>query len=198
MILLSDLDEIPNPQLLEKIKNKEKDYSIIKYHRILRKNKSLSKIWDFIKLISHKDKIDYSPLVFHQKHSYYFINNLSKDLWCGSIIVKKKNLPSKLHTLRDNRRRLPIIENGGWNLAYMGGVERILQKINSTVDEGKDRDTIKKYTKEDVINAIKQGSMIYDFQNHEKDIFKIYDISDLDIPHIDWFYKKYPHYFIEN
>lgn len=51
--------------------------------------------------------------------------------WPGTVILPLHAMKYKFSTYRDNRARLPLIQNGGWHLSYFGGVERIQQKIQA-------------------------------------------------------------------
>ncbi len=114
LIIISDLDEIPNPDKILQCAD--------------------SKI----------------PASFEQKLYYYYVNCLNtRTLWNGSVAVRKKYLPSpqQLRAARGktirllksrifwNRMRIKTpylnIENGGWHFSYMGGADRIIEKINA-------------------------------------------------------------------
>ena len=205
LIIVSDLDEIPNPTILKQLKESSLSIknNLIKPHRVFRK--STSKAQDYCKYIrlltkyctnaSILEALQITPLSFLQNHYYYYINYLHPDKWCGSVISLYKNMQSP-QTLRNLRRRLPIIKNGGWHFAYMGGYERILKKVNSTVDENAKHKTNKIYTEEYIRNCLNNGSLIYDYQNHEKNVFKKVSLESLQIPNIEKFIKKYPKFYL--
>lgn len=99
-ILISDLDEIPNPK------------KIIKYQR--RRGISTLK----------------------QKMFYYYLNNINikKPFWadtpskmCLYEEMKKNNLSPQKIRFKNGR----IIKNGGWHFSYLGGAEKIVEKIQS-------------------------------------------------------------------
>ena len=48
------------------------------------------------------------------------MNNQYTDKWWGSVISFYKNMKSP-QDLRDVRRHLPVLNNGGWHFSYMGG-----------------------------------------------------------------------------
>lgn len=70
------------------------------------------------------------PHVFQQKLYYYYVNCLQNQLWNGSIITSKKYLNSP-QKLRDQRENLPKIQQGGWHFSFLGGPERIIDKIKA-------------------------------------------------------------------
>lgn len=100
MVILSDLDEIPNPAVLKKIKS------------------------------NHNSPVSLS-MIFH----YYFLNcqnTGAEHWWNGSIVCNGKQFKELgPQTLRDNRNHYPRIKKAGWHFSYLGGVERIKQKIQS-------------------------------------------------------------------
>lgn len=68
-----------------------------------------------------------------QKNMTYYINkeNISQS-WYGSIILHYKHIKNNsIQKLRGDRFNYNIIENGGWHLTNMGGVNRITEKIKS-------------------------------------------------------------------
>ncbi len=103
IILFSDTDEIPNPEVLKNIKNLDltKKYCLL------------------------------------QDNNNYYINNISSTNWRGNIITNFRYLKNKsLNELRVVSRRpscteFTFINNAGWHLSFMGGHERIQEKIKS-------------------------------------------------------------------
>lgn len=135
-IIISDLDEIPRPE------------KITTYH-------------------SHP-----GFKVFEQRTFYYYLNNIGHkkpsflkrlflkeepyDYWRGSTMVHFKDLtsPQACRNNRDNKKNPhTLIKDGGWHFSFMGGLDRILYKINSFAhtefnkDEYKDPEKIKFYMK---------------------------------------------------
>lgn len=100
VILISDLDEIPNP---DKIK-KYKDYPGVN--------------------------------VFKQRMFYYYLNNidLKEPYWIDSStrmlnyseFTKNNSSAQKIRFIKGF-----LIENGGWHFSYLGGTEKIIEKIKS-------------------------------------------------------------------
>lgn len=87
--------------------------------------------------------------VFRQKLFYYYLNCWVKDYqepieiyqgykpWNGSVLLQMKDL-RKVKTIKEGRnlrdRKPPAvnyIEEGGWHFSYIGGVERVIQKIEA-------------------------------------------------------------------
>lgn len=72
-----------------------------------------------------------SPVCFIQEHYQGSFRFKLDEPWPGTVIVPLRTMKYKFSTYRDNRARLPLVQNGGWHLSYFGGVERIQQKIKA-------------------------------------------------------------------
>ncbi|MDX2189462.1 MAG: N-acetylglucosaminyltransferase [Bacteroidota bacterium] len=107
VILFSDIDEIPNPSQLHAFKSKP------------------------------------GTKTFEQKHFYYYLNCVEVEpnnanaykWWYGSAMTFFKHF-TDIHELRFRRDIIKykdtiVIPDGGWHFAYLGGVEKIIQKIES-------------------------------------------------------------------
>nr|BFD66738.1 benzoate transporter [Bdellovibrio sp. HAGR004] len=111
LILLSDVDEIPRKEAIEKAKS-----------------------LPYLK-------------VFRQKMFYYYVNCFVYDYnepieycaegympWHGSIAVHYKDFTNfeDLRTSRNQKKtKRSFIENGGWHYSWLGGVDRVLQKLDA-------------------------------------------------------------------
>lgn len=116
LVIVSDLDEIPLPQ----------------------------------KIRAHADQPGIR--VFEQYQSYYFLNNVCTRIhdyggkavaqrnrdgfgrWRGTVMLEKK----RIRTIKDTRNfrdeegpHIQVIPDGGWHFSYMGGIDKIMHKINS-------------------------------------------------------------------
>ena len=206
IIIISDLDEIPNPDILRQLKTNSisAKNNVLKLHRIFRKRKNkfiayskyIQLLLNYYQNNSILDILEITPLSFSQNHYYYYINYLHPDKWYGSVISLYKNMKIP-QDLRNLRRRFPIIKNGGWHFAYMGGIERILKKVNSTVDENSNRNINKIYSEEYIKKCLKNGSLIYDYQNQDNHVFTKVSIESLNIPNVQEFINKYPNFYLE-
>ncbi len=206
LVIISDLDEIPNPNILKHLKENTlfAKNNLLKLHRIFRKRKNKFTAYSkYIQLLLKYNQnasilniLNITPLSFSQKHYYYYINYLHPDKWFGSVISLYKNMKAP-QELRNLRRRLPILDNGGWHFAYMGGINRILNKVNSTVDENNSRNINKVYTETHIKKCLNNGSLIYDYQNKEHNVFTKIPLNNLDIPNIDIFINKYPNFYLK-
>lgn len=104
IIITSDLDEIPNPEILTNIDT----------------------------------FFDKNSLYHLQQNFYmYYINNYVTDKWFGSRICSYEYLKTttideiRQATEDENKLNGFIIENGGWHFTYLGGEDKIKQKIES-------------------------------------------------------------------
>ena len=206
LIIISDLDEIPNPIILKQIKENTllAKNNLFKLHRVFRKRSSKVKAYyKYCLLLKKKcmnasvlDILNITPIALLQDHYYYYVNYLHPDKWCGSVISLYKNMKTP-QNLRNLRRRLPVVNMGGYHFAYMGGIDRILKKVNSTVDENSNRSVNKVYTEEYIKKCLDNGSLIYDYQNQDKNIFSKVPLDSIGIPNIDKFILKYPKFYLK-
>jgi len=89
--------------------------------------------------------LDENDFTLKQDYHYYFVNNLLEMDWMGSIISKYGSMKSdSLNNLRRKRLNNVILENSGWHLSFVGGVDRIKQKIESYGHQEYNNDYIKK------------------------------------------------------
>lgn len=99
LILFSDLDELPNPEIIMKLRS---EYDLEKTYVLL------------------------------EDSFYFYVNVLSQTNWFGSYITKFKNIKTKsVGLFRNDRDSYERIQNGGWHLSFMGGKERVVNKIKS-------------------------------------------------------------------
>lgn len=100
MILLSDLDEIPNPKALKKA------------------------------LVAP------TPIAFSLLFHYYFLNcqNTGESHWWKGCIAStvKQFREITPQVLRNNRDIYPSLPNAGWHFSFLGGVQKIKNKILSS------------------------------------------------------------------
>lgn len=206
LIIISDLDEIPNPAILQQLKNNTlfSKGNLLKLHRVFRKRKhKLPAYLRYIQLLikysqnaSIIDILNITPLGFSQKHFYYYMNNLYTDKWWGSVISFYKNMKTP-QSLRDVRRHLPVLNNGGYHFSYMGGIDRIIKKQNSIVDEDPSHKKNKIYNSSYVKKCLENGSRIATNQATQNHVFTKISISDIGIDGLDKFAQKYPYMFLK-
>lgn len=146
-IIVSDLDEIPNP---EEINNKTNG------------------VYDF-----------------RQKMFYYNLNTLKEENWSGPKILPYKTLiKSSINDVRQNKITTNIVNNGGWHLSFMGGENRIIEKIEA-------------YAHQEFNNQYIKNNISKNLQNSQ-DLFMRY--GDYSFKEID-IYREFPEkliYYIKN
>ena len=110
LIIISDVDEIPNP--LELMKIKDSDQSDV--------------------------------FEFKQNMFYYNLSTLKERRWSGPKIahwsIIKEN---SLNILRQNKLTNNVVEDGGWHLSFMGGENRIKDKLEAYAHQEYNNNTIK-------------------------------------------------------
>ncbi len=136
VIIYSDLDEIPKPDKIREYK----DYQGFK--------------------------------VFQMRHYYYYLNGLEvvsqsdpvPKYWQGSVMCHYKNFSTikKLRMQRDTDKfsKGKIIQDGGWHFAYLGGVEKIIAKINAYTHTEHNQTEYK--NPEKIREQIENGSGLFD------------------------------------
>jgi beta-1,4-mannosyl-glycoprotein beta-1,4-N-acetylglucosaminyltransferase len=130
IIIFSDLDEIPRPEIIAEISN--------------------------LNLNDNKYFLYTTGL-------QYYINNLSNTNWMGSVIASYGNIKNmSLNNLRKHRGSYSPIENAGWHLSFMGGVERIKMKLDSYGHQEYNND----FFKSNVENKLKQNTDILNRNNY--------------------------------
>ncbi len=196
LIMISDADEIPAPDVFQRLhENKLTVVGFCVTPPLVKKEQFGFPAQLIIPAI---DFLENSAFALQQIHHYYYFDWVSKDPWFGTILVKRKNL-STPQALRKLRHVLPRCMDGGRHFAYMGGIERVVKKYASTVEGkmelvksgGKLAD--KKYVEELILESGKGHKV-----DHLPDA-KItpVDVRQINLPHIDEFLKKYPHFLRE-
>ena len=116
---------------------------------------------------------------FKQGMFYYYLNlEKTNEPWRGTLAVSYKrfleNSFCKMRTYKEGS----LISNGGWHFTYMGGPQKILQKVQSW---GEQSLNVPKIT-----NNIAENVMNFDKKNHDlfyrKANFVIRDIEDGTFP----------------
>ncbi|MFA5934671.1 MAG: hypothetical protein WC827_02185 [Candidatus Paceibacterota bacterium] len=172
VIMISDLDEIPNIKDVNYIKNRAKTisskndvlYKIYYYFKTKILNiKSNTRIVKYIKILTNYLSIKSSKLiVFKQNFYFYYLNGFINNEWLGSKIVMYKNLINDFNSSPQQIRSSSaknIIENGGWHFSYLFTPEGISNKIKSFAHSEFDKT---EYTDTNTIETkIKKGENIF-------------------------------------
>jgi beta-1,4-mannosyl-glycoprotein beta-1,4-N-acetylglucosaminyltransferase len=195
LIIISDLDEIVNPDLLNNLKSYKvipfdtsygMKWSMRRFFQLIGTNKNL------VKRNTLSFFLDFTPVVLQQSFFYYYINCKRNIKWNGSILLKYKNitLPQQL---RNNRNFLPYaVGNVGWHFSYLGGKDKILDKLKAIV-EGHNVHIPEDVTIEEyVANCIENGIDLYGDKNI---LYTFIEPELLGISDIQKYVKEYPSFF---
>lgn len=98
IIIISDVDEIPNPNEIKNLKNYDID----------------------------------EVFEFKQNMYFYYVNMLKEINWSGPKACSFKKLKDiSLNSLRQNKHTTTIINDGGWHFSFMGGEEKVIEKLEA-------------------------------------------------------------------
>ena len=194
LIFISDVDEIPNPHTIQNLLfgqfDKNFDVEVMQY--FYPEQYSSRTIIPFQCMIRAIELLNYCPLVCKMRFHGYFFDWMSvQNDWEGTVIGKFKfmNMPQDF---RNARRILPRIVEGGWHFSYMGGIKKLLEKMNSAVEC---KELVEKDSRFGDENFLKQimlgGKYIFGEQ------FVRCDVNDISIPNLKNFLEKYPQ-FLQN
>ncbi|MEQ1676816.1 MAG: hypothetical protein ABL876_08950, partial [Chitinophagaceae bacterium] len=103
------------------------------------------------------------PLALSMLFHYYFFNcqNTGQERWWnGSVVATGKQFKQTTpQQLRDKRNDLTRIKKGGWHFSYLGGIEKIKQKIRSFAHTEFNKD---EYLQDEyLVKAINNGEDIF-------------------------------------
>ena len=190
LILISDVDEFPNPAMLktliESFSDATKFVDFIAFYDTTPYTKN--QLVPFHSGMRINNFLDLSPVVCQQIfHSYYF-DWVNRDLkWDGTVIGKFKHM-TEPQAFRDARKILPRIVEGGWHFSSMGGIEKFLEKVRSAPDFQKFSQADKDFLEE----AMRSGKYLVGGAK-----FEPCDVNEIKLPALKDFLKKYPHFLQE-
>lgn len=135
MILISDLDEIPRPELIQDLKTllPEQSSKLLKQGRWKRFKKGHKKKTDF----SKKEKMFYldGARGFQMPYYWYQLNRETGTPWVGTVATTYEMVEKfGVQHFRDYRWKFPRVLNSGWHFTWMGGRDKIRQKILSIIE----------------------------------------------------------------
>lgn len=194
LIMISDVDEIPNPQtlkiLLDSQFDRSKDIEVIQY--FFPEEFDDRTLVPFRCMIRAIKLLEHCPVVCKMRyHCYYFDWASYKTDWEGTVIGKHKFMKSPQY-FRNLRRVLPRIVEGGWHFSYMGGIDKVLTKMNAAVEcvelADKDANYLDKNFMEKIMH---DGKYIFGEQ------FSHCDVNEINLPTLKNFLTKYPQ-FVQN
>ena len=195
LIMIGDLDEIPAPDIFQRLQENKVALVAPAVLPLTIANKGATFPAQLFVPAIHF--LELGAIVMEQKFLYYYFDRASKVSWYGTILTKRKNLTMP-QQLRDLRNILPHADRGGHHFSYMGGVDRVINKMNSIV-EGNElvvQSGGKLTDRKHVEQAMANGTDIYN-RNIPEAQFYPYDAKEIYLPHVEEFLKKYPHFLRE-
>ena len=210
LVLISDVDEIPNPDIL-------KDITKIKVDIAPKLNNVLANIVLKLRYLSNANKkeiqniltkrylpmqhvLKFTPIEMEEDLFYYYMNCKSKGKWHSTVLslYSVMMMPNIMRQLSMSRR-LPVIHKAGWHFSYLGGIEAVKQKLNELIDDKTEVNAVLgKYKNND--------EYIGDCLNRGIDMFgrkgKVYEYSFIDegeigLPNITLIKSQHPCFFRE-
>ena len=196
LIFISDADEIPAPDILKRID--EDNVQVFGQLPLFSANEGNRMFAPCKVLFPATGLLEYTPLIMEQTFHNYYLDWIAEKKWNGTALVKRKNLKMP-QEIRNLRTLLPSVSEGGWHFSYMGGVDKIINKMTSIVDgnEFVKRSKKKLTDKKRVKECIRTGRDIYEKQGDSEIKLSHYDISQINLPYLDEFLKKYPYFLRE-
>lgn len=204
IIMVSDLDEFWDPRIL----SNKKEISVfpkdtvfmdrlrIFAHIFYAGNRRLYRDIVLRKCHDIAYVLDYSPVSCEQDLYYYYMNCKCRMKWHGTTISKYKNMPMP-QCMRDNRNRYPVLRGGGWHFTYLGGVEKIKEKLRSIIDSNKDViEKMKKYASDDdyIEKCLDSGTDIYGRRGKMSE-FEFIPLPEIGFPGIEHLIKENPGFY---
>ncbi len=200
LIIISDLDEIPNPDVLRNLDEQQVFFNYSDFNNwktfikgieyLLLFSKSKKRLLDiFFNRCKVKDVLKYMPISLELDIYYYFLNCKSYGKGHYPILSYYKNLMMP-QIMRNIARISPYIKNAGWHLSYMGGMKRIKQKLSAIIEGNpnisKDEEHIKA--------CLAQGKDLYGRKGKEFE-YTFIDLENINIPSVKQFIEKYPEFY---
>ncbi|MBE8955431.1 MAG: hypothetical protein SR2Q5_07205 [Quinella sp. 2Q5] len=192
LIMVGDVDEFPDPATLKTLRESFTDpnkfVDFIAFYDTTPYTKG--KLVPFHSGMRINNFLDLSPVGCQQNFHCYYFDWVCRHLpWSGTVIGKFKFM-KKPQAFRNARESLPRIVKGGWHFSNMGGIDKVLQKMAAAVEcvELSAKDA--KYLDRDYVEqAMANGKY---FQTAAK--FVPCDVSEIKLPTLAAFLKKYPHF----
>lgn len=196
LIMISDVDEIPAPDIFRRLRDDQ--ITLIDYYTIPVTLRDKNIYFPAQLLVSANDFLEVGAIVMEQKFHYYYFDWVNCKPWKGTALIKRKNLTTP-QTLRNSIHFLPRVQNGGHHFSYMGGVDRIINKMTSIVDGNElvVRSGGKFIDRTHIEKSMATGKDVYQRSGHIEEQFLSYDVRKINLPHIEEFLRKYPHFLRE-
>lgn len=109
LILISDLDEIPAPEIFQRLH--ENNLPLIAYYPAPPLGQKEYVLVPAQLLIPTLNFLEVGAMAMEQTFHYYHFDRVSRTPWHGTVMVKRKNLTTPQH-MRDLRNNLPRVAGG--------------------------------------------------------------------------------------
>lgn len=160
LVLVSDVDEIPHPDAVRNLLSSSEGPKVLQRY----------------------------PVAFAQRTFYYYVNSVFNRCANGTVAIRYRNLtqPEQMRTIRD---RAPRIREGGWHFTYLGGVDKILEKIDF-LGHG-EKNVCKTLTPEFIQSCLNSGSSaIHNAEGHQ---YRLVHLDDSFPAYLPRLIEKYPY-----
>lgn len=190
-IFISDLDEIPAPDIFQRLN--ENRVELIA-PAVFPSTINISRTFPARLLVPAMHFLEFGAIAMAQGLFWYYFDWVSRSTWQGTVLTKRKNLTLP-QNMRDMRNIFPRVAGGGYHFSYMGGVNRVIDKMTSIVDGNElvVKSGGKFLDRKHVEESMAKGKDIY--CRHELSEFNFipYDAKNIPLPYLPEFLRKYPH-----
>lgn len=201
VIMVSDLDEIPNPKIVKNLLSINIDslistdvdwrFKILQISRLL--SIAPKRIFQLKKV---NDLLKKTPVSLKMPIYYYYLNCRSRGYCHGTVVARYGNMymPQLMRSMRD---KLPEIVDGGWHFSYLGGIESVKNKLMSIIDNNPviiEKMAVFSSQDKYLTHCIKNGIDIYG-RKGKNYTYDFININDIGLPDVQEILMKYPHLF---
>lgn len=196
LVMIGDVDEIPNPDVFRRLRDNQialLDPAVIPSTLADKKITCPARL-----LVPAIKFLEVGAIVMEQSFHYYYFDWVSKAPWQGTVLTKRKNFTTP-QALRNRRYRLPRVTDGGYHFSYMGGADRVIDKMTSIVDGNElvVKSDGKLLDRAHVEASMANGTDIYGRKERPETQFLPFDAHNITLPHVEEFLRKYPNFLRE-
>ena len=196
LIFIGDLDEIPAPDILQRLQENKVALIAPQVLPLTVANKGVT--FPAQLLVPAINFLEVGAISMHQRFVHYYFDWIARWPWTGTVLTKRKNLTMP-QVMRDLRLSVPHVPEGGYHFTCMGGVDRVINKMTSIVEgnEWVAQSGGKLIDKKHVEDALMNGKDLYARKEFSGQYLVPYDVRDIRLPHFEEFLRKYPHFLRE-
>jgi beta-1,4-mannosyl-glycoprotein beta-1,4-N-acetylglucosaminyltransferase len=142
LIIISDLDEIPRPELIKelltavparnaRLLKKGKDKNFKKHNKAKMSPSKAEKMF----YLNGARAFEMSIYFFQLNRQTHNGESWGGGMWVGTVVTTYAMIDKfKVQHFRDYRWKFPKVYNGGWHFTWMGGKDKIRKKMCSIVE----------------------------------------------------------------